>query len=181
MGAAADGGTVAAMGLIARVLAASLTLLPLLIAAPAQAALAPVGALVFCQSHAAQCRPAVPAQIGADAATLALLQAVNARINDAIRPRLDDKEIWSLNPAAGDCEDYALSKRAALIRGGVPAGALHIAIGTVNDEQHAVLLIDTVGGLLVLDNLTDAIRPLNRSHFRLSGMSQDGLLNWSYR
>ena len=45
------------------------------------------------------------------------LKSVNNRVNRAIAPRGDRRDEWAINVSSGDCEDYALTKRAALIRG----------------------------------------------------------------
>lgn len=68
-----------------------------------------------------------------------------------MRERVD---IWSLNPRAGDCDDYVMTKRHRLIKAGLPASALRVAIvRTRTGEGHAVLLVATADGELVLDNL----------------------------
>jgi predicted transglutaminase-like cysteine proteinase len=89
------------------------------------------------------------------------VQRINREVNRAIRHREDSAiygrpDQWALGEAGvGDCEDYALAKRAALIQAGVPARALSIAlVETRRGESHAVLLIDTDKGAMVLDNLS---------------------------
>ena len=58
-------------------------------------------------------------------------------------------------PKRGDCEDYVLEKRKALITAGVPEAALSIAVVTTRrGELHAVLLVATNEGELVLDSLS---------------------------
>jgi predicted transglutaminase-like cysteine proteinase len=96
------------------------------------------------------------------------------RINDAVN-RLDyvtDNELWALNdywasPAeflargAGDCEDYAISKYFLLRELGVPAEAMRIAIvlDTARKLTHAVLIVQTERGPVVLDNVVEQILP----------------------
>ena len=59
------------------------------------------------------------------------------------------------NRGRGDCEDYVLAKRKALIRAGVDPRALSIAIvKTRRGEMHAILLVQTLRGEVVLDNLS---------------------------
>lgn len=82
-------------------------------------------------------------------------QAVNKRIRPVSEKALDD--VWTLpleqGRRDGDCEDYVLEKRRALISEGVPAEALSIAIvETRRDQPHAVLLVNTDNGEIVLDN-----------------------------
>lgn len=91
------------------------------------------------------------------------VRAVNRQVNRAIRHQADQKTYGSEDRwivpengrGRGDCEDYVLTKRRALIEGGVPATALSIAlVRTSWGEDHAVLLIATDEGDFVLDNLS---------------------------
>jgi predicted transglutaminase-like cysteine proteinase len=60
----------------------------------------------------------------------------------------------------GDCNDYAVTKRHALLRSGLPAKTLRLStVRTSSGTGHLVLVVVTTMGDLVLDNLTDAIRP----------------------
>lgn len=63
-------------------------------------------------------------------------------------------EFWNeLDAAGGDCEDFALAKRAALLAQGVDPTSLHLALcWTETEEFHAVLVVDTEQGSYVLDN-----------------------------
>ncbi len=78
---------------------------------------------------------------------------------------MDDKrhyaraEYWNIpTDGLGDCEDYALTKRQALMAAGFAEPALRIAlVMTARGERHAVLTIATDRGDYVLDNLTGAI------------------------
>jgi predicted transglutaminase-like cysteine proteinase len=142
---------------------------PAPVAAPVEVLVeAPVEAL----AAADVARPAVARVRAPEAAPLSLaradwrrVQRINREINRAIHHREDSAvygrpDQWALGEAGvGDCEDYALAKRAALIQAGVPARALSIAlVETRRGESHAVLLIDTDKGALVLDNLSPWIR-----------------------
>jgi len=91
------------------------------------------------------------------------LQTLNNRINRAIRRASDAdaygrEDLWMLPTGvrpSGDCEDYVLAKRRALIETGVDPAALSIAIvRTRRGETHAVLLVATPEGEQVLDNLS---------------------------
>ena len=101
---------------------------------------------------------------------LAQLDRVNLSVNHAIRYVSDkalygDEDYWHLalgpgEPAAGDCKDYVLEKRRALIAQGVPAADLSIAIvETTWHESHAVLLVSTDRGEMVLDSRSDWVKP----------------------
>ena len=65
----------------------------------------------------------------------------------------------------GDCEDYVLEKRRALLAEGVPETALSIAVATTSwGESHAVLLVSTDQGDYVLDSLTPWILPWRKAN-----------------
>jgi len=95
---------------------------------------------------------------------LARLGAVNRAVNLAIRPMSDlanygEVDVWSsplatLARGAGDCEDYAIAKMAALKAAGVPAADLRLVIlrELARDEDHAVLAVRLGARWVVLDN-----------------------------
>ena len=93
-------------------------------------------------------------------------------INKKIAPVTDlefynTEEYWTLPASHGDCEDYVLLKRQALIRQGWPSGALLVTV--VFDEAgdgHAVLIVRTDRGDFVLDNKIDAIRIWSQTPYR---------------
>ncbi|NGQ89651.1 transglutaminase-like cysteine peptidase [Rhodobacter sp. HX-7-19] len=124
---------------------------------------APPGAAALCDTYAWACmRSGKQMLIGED--TLSVVRAINSRANRSIRPVTDVQqyrvaERWSLPTArGGDCEDYALYKKQALIKAGIPAEQLLIA--TVLDrkrQSHAVLVLRTGAQDLVLDNMTNRI------------------------
>jgi predicted transglutaminase-like cysteine proteinase len=103
------------------------------------------------------------------------LQRINSRINRSIH-RAEDYETYgradywaagSDNVKRGDCEDYALAKRRALIEEGTPGEALSIAIvRTRQGEMHAVLLVATETGEVVLDNLSPWVLPWNEAPYQ---------------
>lgn len=116
--------------------------------------------------------PQAPVAVGqpgeAADADLVQVRAVNARINRSLR-RASDREtfgrrdFWATpadGVASGDCEDFVLAKRQALREAGVPAGAMSIAlVRTRQGEMHAVLLVSTREGEVVLDNLSPWVLP----------------------
>jgi predicted transglutaminase-like cysteine proteinase len=98
-----------------------------------------------------------------DRAGWRLVSRVNRRLNREIRQVSDDRlygveDFWQRpegSRARGDCEDYVLAKRAALIAEGVPAEALSIAIVETRwGESHAVLLLASDRGEFILDSLS---------------------------
>jgi predicted transglutaminase-like cysteine proteinase len=136
-------------------------------------AMAPFGHVKFCLLNPEHCRettaPASP--IALTAARARELAYINGRVNTRIVPRPDRRGIadddWTLDPRAGDCEDYALTKQAELIRHGWPAGALRLAIARLPDgEHHTVLIVRTDRGDLVLDNLQAGIRDWKSTPYR---------------
>lgn len=83
---------------------------------------------------------------------------VNRAVNDSSRfasdvERYGKPEFWTEIDGAGDCEDYALGKRAALLATGADSETLRLAICvTETGESHAVLIVTTSDGDYVLDN-----------------------------
>ncbi|MBB3562636.1 putative transglutaminase-like cysteine proteinase [Rhizobium sp. BK512] len=85
---------------------------------------------------------------------------INASVNRSIHPT-DERQgdVWQVNVKAGDCEDFALTKRDHLIAMGWSSKALRIAVTkTPAGKGHAVLVVKTDRGDLVLDNRTNAIK-----------------------
>lgn len=101
---------------------------------------------------------------------MSTLVHVNAQINQAIRYMSDERQYgsadyWTLplarpGRAQGDCKAYVLEKHRALVAAGVPVGDLSIAIVRTRwGDTHAVLLVSTDQGELVLDSLSSRIGP----------------------
>lgn len=104
---------------------------------------------------------------------------VNTEVNRRIKPRADIEDIWTLNPPQGDCEDYAITKRAALMAKGFPSNALRIGLGKAYlGESHAVLLVNTDRGVLVLDNLERRVLLKSQSRMSFSRVSKGDLTDW---
>ncbi len=120
---------------------------------------------------------------------VARLNEINRQVNHAIKAETDMASLgvadhWD-EPLeegrnVGDCEDYVLEKRHALIAAGFPAEALSIAVvQTRRGEDHAVLVVDTDGGDLVLDNLSPWVTPWNAVGYRwLMRQAPGQPLNW---
>lgn len=112
-----------------------------------------------------------PTVVVLDKAMWALAQTINRQVNRRIRQAPDAdvygaEDYWAApaeSGARGDCEDYVLAKRRALIEAGVPAEALSIAIVRTRwGESHAVLLLAADTGDFVLDSLTPRISRWDR-------------------
>lgn len=123
--------------------------------------LAPFAYVKYCVANADDCAEGHgPAMITASAKQLRQLRQVNFQINRSIEPRYDDAgtDEWQADVTAGDCEDYVLTKRRRLIELGWSPNALRIAIAyTPNNNGHAVLVVSTTKGDLVLDNRNNAV------------------------
>lgn len=104
---------------------------------------------------------------GAD--LFARLEAVNSYVNARVR-FVDDRvqfgvaDRWqvpsdTLSRGRGDCEDFALAKRAMLRAAGVPDRDLYLVVlkDLSRRADHAVLVVRAAGRFLVLDNGTDRI------------------------
>ncbi len=132
---------------------------------------APFAHVIFCHENPEECsvtrsrRSRLVMALTEDRARE--LQQVNAAINRAIRPRNDlqkDGDVWTLAPRAGDCEDYAITKRHELISRGWSPRALRLAVTyTAFGEGHMVLVVKTSKGDVVLDNRNNAIRAWNKT------------------
>jgi predicted transglutaminase-like cysteine proteinase len=136
--------------------------------------LAPFQHVRFCLHNPAECKsdPAQRARIELDIETSQLLDRVNRSVNAAIMPtvksygsNLADK--WTIAPATGDCNDYAVTKRHELIASGLPANALRLSVvKTSSGAGHLVLVVATTSGDMVLDNLTQSIVPWQRTSYQ---------------
>lgn len=120
----------------------------------------PVGASEFCKSHRSECK-ANPNAVGAMNLTEARwgqLVQVNNVINAAVTAITDEDyykvaEFWAYPDGYGDCEDFALAKRKALIDAGWnPSTLLITVVRETKGTGHAVLMVRTDRGDLVLDN-----------------------------
>jgi predicted transglutaminase-like cysteine proteinase len=91
------------------------------------------------------------------------LNSVNREVNRDIVPELTfgdgATEEWLISPQAGDCKDYAITKRHELLARGWPSRALLLSEVVVpSGEHHLVLVVRTKDVDLVLDNLNANLR-----------------------
>lgn len=131
---------------------------------------APTGWIQFCAGNPADCRadPAVQAARVLTPELLEQLFAVNREVDARVRWTSDrtlygKDEHWTYALDRGDCEDIVLEKRRLLAKAG---WSLHDLLITVvsdpnpaagADGSHAVLIVRTDRGDLVLDNQTPEI------------------------
>jgi predicted transglutaminase-like cysteine proteinase len=105
-----------------------------------------------------------------------VLDEVNRGVNGAIREESDQassgvSDHWDLPLAdgrrVGDCEDFALEKRRALIARGLHEADLSLALVITHwGESHAVLIVRTTAGDYVLDSLTPNVMPWRALDYR---------------
>ena len=124
---------------------------------------APFAHVMFCAQNPSECEARGGAsEISLNEFANRQLRSVNASVNRSIRPVNDSQDqgdVWQVNVKSGDCEDFALTKRDHLIAMGWSPKALRIAVTkTPYGEGHAVLVVKTDQGDLVLDNRTNAIK-----------------------
>lgn len=129
----------------------------------------------FCLQYPEDCRTGVRASdrngFVLDAARWGELSEVNREVNRSIRPQRNAggvmAERWLVWPRAGDCNDYAVTKRHALLKRGWPADALLLAEAlTPSGEHHLVLVVRARNGEFVLDNMTDSILTYARVRYQ---------------
>lgn len=124
-------------------------------------------------------------------AALAMVRVVNTFVNHAITYR-SDMEIWGVEDywtlpltkhgvAYGDCEDYALEKRAMLIAAGVSRRDVRLAlVWSAATGHHAVLLVNVAGERYVLDNADQEVRRMIDTPYTwLAVQNDDNLLAWA--
>ena len=120
----------------------------------------PIGAAEFCKTHRNDCGPN-PRLVEVETLTEAgwrQLVSINDAINTSVTPITDQdlyhvNEYWTYPSGSGDCEDFALEKRRHLIANGwSPSALLMTVVRQQNGEGHAVLMVRTDRGDLVLDN-----------------------------
>lgn len=107
-------------------------------------------------------------------------RSVNRRVTErpdvAIRGKADD---WRMPGRYGDCEDYAIMKKAKLMKLGWPASALLLTVARRGGEGHTVLTARTSKGDLILDNLTSSVKDWSRTPYKyFARQSQGNGKNW---
>lgn len=144
--------------------------------------LAPLAFVKFCLAYPSECvvRGQENARLDIGAGSLGTLRAVNEEVNGriAVDRQLAGRETvasWRLFPSRGNCNDYAVTKRHALLARGLPSSALLLAaVQTPSGEDHLVLIVRGRGEDLVLDNLTPAIRRWSETGYRMLGRQAAG-------
>lgn len=138
----------------------------------------------FCLRQPAECVVDVsePATVALNPALWRTLSSVNRRVNARIRPVTDLAYLgvvdrWDFPDSGfGDCEDFQLLKRRMLIERGLPRRALRMTV-VIDDigEGHAVLMVRTDRGDLILDNKSNAVLHWQRTGYTyVKREGQDG-------
>jgi predicted transglutaminase-like cysteine proteinase len=135
--------------------------------------LAPMAFLRFCTKYPRDCEanPLRTFPVVLTAARKAELIAVNRAVNSEILPYPDRRRVveeeWLLSPRAGDCNDYAVSKRHKLIvRGWPPHSLLLTEVVLPSGKHHLVLVVRTQEDDFILDNVDPDVRPVSHSPYR---------------
>jgi predicted transglutaminase-like cysteine proteinase len=136
--------------------------------------LAPFQHVRFCMRYPDDCKsdPTETGVIELTAEVSESLNQINRDVNAAIIPTqksdgIDVNDRWTIAPTAGDCNDYAVTKRHQLLQSGLPARVLRLAVvKTRSGIGHLVLVVATSKGNLVLDNLVETIRPWQNTKYQ---------------
>jgi len=136
--------------------------------------LPPMAHTTFCLRYENECRTKPQFRGGLVRLTeerWSILKQINQTVNRSIIPDSAEPgsgvESWLINPARGDCNDYAVTKRHELLHRGWPSGALLLSEVVTNwGKHHLILVVRTRSGDLVLDNLTPAIKSWARVPYR---------------
>jgi predicted transglutaminase-like cysteine proteinase len=114
-----------------------------------------------------------PLKVVAQDDQIALLDAVNRRVNTKVWQRSDwstfkANEVWSRPVArsgilSGDCEDIAIEKRQQLIAAGLDPSAMFYAVVYRPDiGLHVLLVVSTPQGDLALDSRSPWVQPWDK-------------------
>jgi predicted transglutaminase-like cysteine proteinase len=143
--------------------------------------LAPMAHTVFCLRYQEDCQVQKidfrKRNIAMTVERLNELNTVNRRVNRDIIPEPNlgglATEQWLVSPPAGDCNDYAVTKRHELLARGWPSRSLLLSEVVVpSGEHHLVLVVrmtdtDQVRDIdLVLDNLNANLRPIGITPYK---------------
>ena len=139
----------------------------------------------FCERLPNECvvNSSEPEVIELTRETWAVINAVNEHVNTTIKP-MSDREHWGVEDrwdyaedGYGDCEDYQLLKRRLLVQAGLSRRAMRMTV-VVDEEDagHAVLIVRTNLGDLILDNKRQQILSQKETAFKfIKREGSDGL------
>lgn len=133
--------------------------------------LAPLQFVKFCMNYGTECEAgAAERMLPPPEQAMQMLKEVNDQVNEAIAPVRKSTEPlvarWTISPFAGDCNDYAVTKRHQLIAKGWPQSTLRLAVAITDSGQgHLVLVVRLPDGDVVLDNLSPKIQAWNLASY----------------
>src|ERR1019366_1391865 len=136
--------------------------------------LAPMAFVRFCRRYPQDCKVHRMAfrrkPVELTNARRAELVEVNREVNRAIRPQENLNgvmaEEWLVSPRAGDCNDYAVTKRHKLLARGWPSRSLLLAEVVVPSGDHRLVpVVRSREYDLVLDNLNSKVRPVSQVRY----------------
>ena len=149
-------------------------------------AFAPPAFYAFCKKQPRLCSTRGKAKVvQLTSERQALLKSVNASVNRRIRERNDliggrATDEWDVPTKEGDCEDFAILKKAELLKRGWSASALLLTVATYGGRGHTVLTVRTDHGDLILDNRTNAIREWSKTPYKyFARQSQNDASKWT--
>jgi len=87
----------------------------------------------------------------------AIAERINSQVNASVKYKTDleqysTPDFWVEAGTLGDCEDYALAKRNALLQAGWPKDKLGLCICEAFGSGHCCLWVETDKGSFILDN-----------------------------
>ncbi|MFH6781160.1 MULTISPECIES: transglutaminase-like cysteine peptidase [Methylobacterium] len=141
----------------------------------------------FCARYASECAvdPSEPAQVTLTPRLWQTVTGINRQVNTSLRA-VTDMDHWGVpdrwdlaEDGSGDCEDFQLLKRKLLAQAGLPRRAMRMTV--VIDEKgegHAVLMLRTDRGDLVLDNKTSAVLPWHKTGYTYIKREGDEGARW---
>ena len=149
----------------------------------------PSGFVAFCDRDPGQCKatPDKTMPIALTAQNWQMLNHIDQSWNTAIKPEEDaahygQVDYWTIpTDGYGDCEDYALAKRQALIADGFAASDMRLALARTQDgTAHIVLTVATDKGDYVLDNLTASVRPWSATGYQWIARQGANDTQWAF-
>jgi predicted transglutaminase-like cysteine proteinase len=117
---------------------------------------------LFCLREPGECTQ----QEGKDVVPFEVAREINWRVNRSVQYVSDQqhfgvRDYWTtVRDGMGDCEDFALTKRQMLRRMGFSSSSMRMVALQDRDsggEGHAVLVVRTDRGDMVLDNMSDYV------------------------
>ena len=147
----------------------------------AEPTLAPMAHVMFCMRYRADCvvhgTDFRKRSVAMTVDRLNELNSVNRDVNRDITPQPNlgglATEQWLVSPTAGDCNDYAVTKRHELLERGWPSRALLLSEVVVPDGEHHLVLVVRMKDRdsaqtadIVLDNLSANLRPVGLTPYK---------------